>query len=289
MLILLYGSNGWIGTQLKELFKSKNINTISGTARCNDFGSLKNEIEQIKPTHVVATIGRTHGNGINTIDCLEDKDMLHTNIGDNMYSPICIASVCKELFIHFTYLGTGCIFNKDNETASYKYTESDDPDFFGSSYSVVKGYTDMLMRNMFNEVALNVRIRMPIVDDLRCNRNFVSKILEYPQICSIHNSMTYLPELLPILIDMLINYDTGTINLVNPGIISHNEILEMYKNKIDPSKTWENISIDQQNKILKSKRSNNWLCTKKLENNYQVNNIKTIINDIFEQTNSYPK
>jgi 3,5-epimerase/4-reductase len=101
--------------------------------------------------------------------------------------------------------------------------------------------------------------------------------------------MTYLPELLPILIDMLINYDTGTINLVNPGIISHNEILEMYKNKIDPSKTWENISIDQQNKILKSKRSNNWLCTKKLENNYQVNNIKKVINDVFEQIKSYPK
>jgi 3,5-epimerase/4-reductase len=138
---------------------------------------------------------------------------------------------------------------------------------------------------MFNEVALNVRIRMPIVDDLKCNRNFVSKILEYPQICSIPNSMTYLPELLPILIDMLINYDTGTINLVNPGIISHNEILEMYKNKIDPSKTWENISIDQQNKILKSKRSNNWLCTKKLENNYRVNNIKKVINDVFDKQN----
>jgi hypothetical protein len=82
---------------------------------------------------------------------------------------------------------------------------------------------------------------------------------------------------------MLTNYDTGTINLVNPGIISHNNILQMYKTKIDSSKSWENISIDQQNKILKSKRSNNWLCTKKLENNYQVNNIETVIHHIFDK------
>jgi 3,5-epimerase/4-reductase len=57
----------------------------------------------------------------------------------------------------------------------------------------------------------------------------------------------------------------------------------MYKTKIDSSKSWENISIDQQNKILKSKRSNNWLCTKKLENNYQVNNIETVIHHIFDK------
>jgi hypothetical protein len=82
---------------------------------------------------------------------------------------------------------------------------------------------------------------------------------------------------------MLTNYDTGTISLVNPGIISHNNILQMYKTKIDSSKSWENISIDQQNKILKSKRSNNWLCTKKLENNYQVNNIETVIHHIFDK------
>ena len=41
--------------------------------------------------------------------------------------------------------------------------------------------------------------------------------------------MTVLPELLPKVIDMMKNNLTGTLNLTNPGLISHNEILEMFK------------------------------------------------------------
>ena len=42
--------------------------------------------------------------------------------------------------------------------------------------------------------------------------------------------MTVLPELLPLVLDMMINKTVGTINLTNPGVISHNEILELFKN-----------------------------------------------------------
>jgi hypothetical protein len=128
---------------------------------------------------------------------------------------------------------------------------------------------------------LNVRIRMPIIDDSECKRNFVTKILSYPNICSIPNSMTYLPELLPIMIDMLIKKEVGTINLVNPDIISHNQILELYKLNVDETKTWTNISIDEQNQMLKSKRSNNWLSTKKLESMYKVNSINDVFKNLF--------
>ena len=41
--------------------------------------------------------------------------------------------------------------------------------------------------------------------------------------------MTVLNELLPIMIDLSLHNKTGTINLTNPGLISHNEILNMYK------------------------------------------------------------
>jgi dTDP-4-dehydrorhamnose reductase len=281
MHVLIYGSNGWIGSQIIDIMIEKNIIFTKGQSRCDNILDLTNEINSVNPTHVICTIGRTHGNGVNTIDSLEEKDMLITNITDNLYGPLCIAHVCKSKNIHMTYIGTGCIFNKDLETHSYQYTEDDVPDFFGSSYSVVKGITDRLMKNMFNDTVLNVRIRMPIVDDLKCKRNFVTKILSYPNICSIPNSMTYLPELIPIMIDMMIKKNVGTINLVNPGIISHNEILELYKLYVDDTKTWTNISIADQNKMLKSERSNNWLSTKKLESMYVVRNINDVFKEIF--------
>jgi len=280
MRILIYGANGWIGRQILKILEEKNIQYIKGKSRCDNINLLKKEIVETNPTHIISTVGRTHGNGINTIDFLEDKEQLYINVKDNLFSPLSIANICKEKKIHFTYLGTGCIFNKDLETNSYEYTEDDDPDFFGSSYSVVKGFTDRLMRTMFNDCVLNVRIRMPITNDLECNRNFISKILNYPNICSIPNSMSYLPELLPIMIDMVINMKTGTINLVNPGLISHNDILETYKKHVNKDIKWNNITIDEQNSILKSKRSNNMLSTEKLEKMYKVKNIRDVIDEI---------
>ena len=80
---------------------------------------------------------------------------------------------------------------------------------------------------------------------------------------------------------MVIKNTTGTINLTNPGLISHNEILDMFKEIIDPHFVYENFSIQEQSKILKSGRSNNYLNTHKLENLYpQVNNIKDAVRNV---------
>ena len=140
------------------------------------------------------------------------------------------------------------------------FNEESLPNFFGSSYSVVKGFTDRLMHG-YEESVLNLRIRMPITN-INNPRNFITKITTYEKICSIPNSMTVLPELLPLVLTMMINKTTGTVNLTNPGLISHNDILELYKEIVDQSFTWNNFSIEEQNLILASKRSNNYLDTK---------------------------
>ena len=60
----------------------------------------------------------------------------------------------------------------------------------------------------------------------------------------------------------------GTMNLTNPGLISHNEILQMYKEIVDPEFVWENFSIEDQAQILAAGRSNNFLDTDRLESLY---------------------
>ena len=76
--------------------------------------------------------------------------------------------------------------------------------------------------------------------------------------------MTVLDELIPIMMDLVFKKHIGTINMVNPGAISHNEILEMYKEIVDPNFTWQNFTIEEQDEILKSKRSNNHLRYKEI-------------------------
>jgi hypothetical protein len=92
--------------------------------------------------------------------------------------------------------------------------------------------------------------------------------------------MSVLPELLPIMIDMCDKKVTGTVNLTNPGLISHNDILEMYREIVDKDFKWDNFSIEEQREILASDRSNNFLDTSRLESLYKVKNIKDSVRDI---------
>ena len=285
MKVLLYGKNGWIGEKVYKLLIEKGHNVIIGNTRAENRESLEEEIKLIEPTNIISTIGRTHGKIGNkeytTIDYLEQPGKIKENVRDNLFSPVMIALISQKYNIHYTYLGTGCIFTYDSEHPFAEelngFTSDSKPNFFGSSYSIVKGYTDMLMKAFDN--VLNVRIRMPITDEIH-PRNFITKITQYQKICSIHNSMSVLPELLPVMIDMCEKGATGTINLTNPGLISHNEILEMYREIVDAKFTWENFDIDEQRKILESERSNKFLDTSRLESMYKVKHIKDAVRDV---------
>ena len=284
MKVLVYGSNGWIGNQFIEILKKNNVVFVSGKSRADNYETLLNEVQIVQPTHVVSFIGRTHGKigdkTYTTIDYLEQEGKLVDNVKDNLFSPLMLAMLCKERNIHYTYLGTGCIFKFDEEHPFGEevngFTENSDPNFFGSSYSIVKGFTDKFM-HLFDNNVLNLRIRMPITGE-KNGRNFITKITNYEKICSVPNSMSVLPELLPYVLQMMRDNITGTMNLTNPGLISHNEILEMYKKIVDSSFEWKNFSMEQQRSILAADRSNNYLDTTKLEFLFpEIDNIKTAV------------
>jgi 3,5-epimerase/4-reductase len=277
---LLYGSKGWIGglylEYLKEYFKD--IKVVCGESRIDSPG-ISTEIKKVNPTHVVSFTGRTHGTSesgekINTIDYLQDPKTLTENIKDNLFGPLHLANICNSLGIHYTYLGTGCIFYSLNDIPFY---EKDVPNFFGSNYSIVKGFTDRLLND--RKGVLNLRIRMPI-SSKKNERNFITKITGYSKICSMPNSMTVLDDFFPIFTKLIIKKRSGTYNCTNPGTIDHNEILKMYKELVDPEFNWENFSLEEQSETLKSLRSNNELCTHKLQSEFLVKDIHKSIRDI---------
>jgi 3,5-epimerase/4-reductase len=267
---LLYGGNGWIGQQVQTLLKKDDIPFVVSEKRIQDIDTLSSELDTIQPTHIICTVGRTHGPGYPTIDYLEQPGKLVENIRDNLFAPVMLAKVAESKGIHVTYLGTGCIFTYDEEhptgDLTRGFTEADAPNFTGSSYSIVKGFTDQLML-AFNNNVLNVRIRMPITS-VPSSRDFITKLLSYSKICSLPNSMSVLDDLLPIMIDMSRREITGTINLVNPGLITHDEVLTLYKDIIDPGFTWQNMTYEEQTRLLNNHRSNNCLDTSYLRTLY---------------------
>ena len=292
MRVIVYGGKGWIGGQFVEILRQNNKEFIVSKVRAENYSDVLNEINEFKPTHLVSFIGRTHGGSFSNIDYLEQKGKVFENVRDNLIGPVNLALISERKKIHYTYLGTGCIFTYLKEHFGQEiagFGETSFPNFFGSSYSIVKGFTDTMMKN-FEDSVLNLRIRMPITDS-KNPRNFITKITSYEKICSIPNSMSVLPELLPIVLEMMSQQEKGTFNLTNPGLISHNEILTMYKEIVDPEFTWENFTVEDQREVLDSERSNNFLDTTKLTNKYKIRNIKDGVRDclIKYKKNSLPR
>ena len=58
--------------------------------------------------------------------------------------------------------------------------------------------------------------------------------------------------------------EMGMYNFTNPGAISYNEVLALYKRIVDPVYEWKNFSLEEQAKVTKADHSNCELNSTKL-------------------------
>jgi len=282
-VVVIVGANGWIGQQCAEHLaahdKKPTVKAFGG--RATDYAALVSFLRECRATHLLSTMGRTHGNAEGkhypSIDYLELPGKLVENMNDNLLGPVTMMKIAHDLGIHFTYMGTGCIFEYD---AAHPEVFGDDdlPNFFGSQYSVVKGVTDRIA-HLFGSETLNLRIRMPISSHPH-PRDFITKITGYTNICPRENSMTVLDDLLPVAVDLMLSGVVGTVNLVNQGTMNHQEILKIYARYVDTEHKWNVVTGEEHDKLLKSKRSNNHLQPSKVLEKYNIPTLEQSINRI---------
>jgi len=276
MRFLIYGSHGWIGKLVSDYCSANGHIVIPGTVRREDYHLLKDEVTSVAPDRVINCAGIT---GRPNVDWCED------HVGETLVVNICgvinLAEICSSLNIHMSNYASGCIY-----TGGYDcpYTEEDEPNFTGSTYSFTKALAEKAL-SKFNNIC-QLRLRMPITSELT-ERNFITKILNYPKVVNIPNSMSLLDELIPVSIDLAVRGKTGVYNLVNPGVISHNQILSMYKEYVDPSYTWTNFTLEEQTAILKAPRSNCHLSSAKLEKEYILTPIEDGIRTLLKNLPKY--
>jgi hypothetical protein len=94
---LVYGQNGWIGNMITNMLVAAGQTVVFGS-RIECLSDVA--ADQVhEPDRVVCCIGRTHGEGIPTIDYLEQKDKLPENIRDNISAPLWIAQTFKVVVV----------------------------------------------------------------------------------------------------------------------------------------------------------------------------------------------
>lgn len=255
---LLFGRTGWIGGKLISLLTAQGKTFHLATSRTYDRESVLAEIERVKPTHILNAAGVT---GRPNVDWCEDHKQ--ETVRSNVLGTLTVADICATKNIHHLLYATGCIFEYDDAhtIGGQGFLEEDRPNFHGSFYSHTKALCEDLLQAY--PTTCTLRVRMPISDDLS-PRNFVTKIVKYDRVVNVPNSMTVLTDLLPISLIMAERKLTGVYNFCNPGAISHNEVLDLYKKYVDPDYTYTNFSLEEQARILKAGRSNNTLDHTKL-------------------------
>lgn len=264
------------------LLAEKSIDYVLADARCENRADVAAELDKHAPTHVFMCAGIT---GRPNIDWCEDNkpDTIRTNV----IGTLNLADLCNERGIHCTVYATGCIFKYDDAHplgSGIGFVEDDAPNFDESFYSKTKGFMEPMLKCY--PTCLILRVRMPISDDL-IHRNFITKIVKYERVVNIPNSMTVLTEMLPASLAMAQKGLVGVYNFCNPGVISHNECLDLYTKYIDPTYTYKNFTLEEQSKILKAGRSNNELDSTKLMKDMPegivINDIKTAVELCFQR------
>lgn len=272
---LIFGRSGWIGGVLGRLVEKAGHEYQFATCRLQEREKVRREISQSGATHVLNAAGVT---GRPNVDWCETHQV--ETIRANVIGTLTLVDVASQLGVHVTNFATGCIFHYDGaigkpenvprdknlvSTAGPQsvFTEDDQANFYGSFYSLTKGYVENMLRSYDN--VLTLRVRMPIDADVCGNkRNFIYKIAHYDKVVNIPNSMTVLDELLPYSVELAIRGRTGIFNFTNPGAISHGQVLELYREWIDPDCKWTYFSLEEQAKVITAARSNNELDSSKL-------------------------
>ncbi|KAL3502865.1 hypothetical protein ACH5RR_037314 [Cinchona calisaya] len=277
---LIYGRTGWIGGLLGKICDKQGIPFEYGKGRLQERAQLLADIQSVKPTHVFNVDGVTSRTNINWCESHKPE-----TIRTNVVGALTLADVCREHGLLMMNFATGCIFEYDANHltgSSTGFKEEDKPNFTGTFYSKTQAMVEELLNEYDNICTL--RVRMAISSDIKNPRNFITKIAKYVKVVNIPNSMTVLDELLPISIEMAKRNCKGIWNFTNPGVISHNEILEMYRDYIDPKFKWTNFTLEEQAKVIIAPRSNNEMDASKLKKEFpELLSIKeSLIKYVFE-------
>jgi len=243
MKLLVFGSKGFFGHQFLEEFPG----AIGSTVDIANATDVERELDEHKPDIVINAAGKT---GRPNIDWCEDHKL--ETIHSNVTGPMVILKECGDRGIYWVHLGSGCIYTGDN--GGKGFSEEDTPNFSGSFYSRTKTWIDRMLNEFTDQGILVLRLRMPF-DGSTEDRNLISKLKKYDQVLDAQNSMTYLPDFFVTVKKLTEERHTGVFNMVNPGSISPYEIMQLYKEVVDPSHQFSRLSLEGLSTVAKAGRS----------------------------------
>jgi 3,5-epimerase/4-reductase len=250
MKVIIFGARGYLGGHFQRLYP----NALTPSIDIADREAVSKILDEEKPDLVINAAGKT---GTPNVDWCEDhkEETFHANVT----GPIILLEECGKRGIYWMHLSSGCIYT--GEKSGEGFSEDDEPNFDGSFYSRTKALAEAVLKEF---PVLILRLRMPF-DDSDNPKSLLMKVKKFARVNDVKNSITYLPDFVEAARVLIEKKKTGIYNVVNPGAISPFEIVELYKEVIDPLHTAERVPLEQLAQLSKAARSNCTLNISKLE------------------------
>jgi dTDP-4-dehydrorhamnose reductase len=237
---LIFGA-GWMGAQFARRIEGARLVSVD----IADEQAVQDALDAHKPERVLNCAGRT---GRPNVDSLEAEPA--RTYRSNVAGAILLAGACAERGLHFTHLGSGCVYSGDKDGAGFR--EEDPPNFHGSLYSRTKALAEAALRDIG---ALQLRIRLPLSSEPG-PRNLLTKLLQFEEVVRVANSVTILDDFWEPACALMAQGAVGVWNCVNPGIEYHDELLTMWQERVDPSHAFGIIDPSTLSRRLAAGRSN---------------------------------
>lgn len=252
MKILIIG-NGYIGSRCAEAWPDA---VLSGKI-INSTDDVLQLLEQYQPEAVLNAAGIV---GKPNVDWCETHQL--ETVKGNSILPVIIAEACAQKNIYLLHIGSGCVFyGEAPDGRGWKETDFANPQ---AVYTKSKYAADLALMTLPG-VGI-ARIRMPI-DHIPYAGNLINKLASYKKVIDVENSVTIIEDMIAVFRQLLEKKAVGIFHVTNPGSIKHKDILDKYKEIVDPSHETEFIKEEELVSLglAAKKRSSNVLQSENLE------------------------
>ena len=265
-MIILFGSNGYIGEEFAKQLKHLNKNVYYWpNTRKTTFQDLENWYELRGYPHIDGVINAAGHTGKPNVDSCEIEKTL--TVHGNIIWPQILTDWCMLNDIPLGHISSGCIYTGKKDDG-FGFTEEDKPNFSWnqnncSFYSGTKSVGEDIVSKW--EKNYIWRLRIPF-ENINNNRNYLSKILNYKKLLNAENSISNKQEFVNACIQLLLRKSPfGIYNVTNTGYITTEQIVEKMKKTIAKNKDFEFINEDLfYTNFAKTPRSNCILDNRKL-------------------------
>lgn len=211
MNILVVG-RGWVGMKVfNELLERGHV--VSLVRHENAISAVERSFSVFD--WVVNCAGIT---GTPNVDGCE-KQKAETHLANAVF-PVELFKACQVSDMKFAHFSSGCIYEGNISDVNA------DPNYFGSTYSVSKGISDLILK----ENSLVFRVRLPFSGE-RVSKNLFTKLEKYALNGKLVegglNSITDIDEAVRVACDLMEEGASGPYNLVNSGAVTTHEIAEI--------------------------------------------------------------